>query len=392
MADLALDRLSITEWRPVTGSLPPLSDVEWDIEYRKYRASPEFQKLNPNMTLAEFKKIYWMEYGHRLWGRAVGLTFLIPTIYFVARKRVSFHIARNLGLINGLIALQGFVGWWMVKSGLTDDLFAHNAHPRVSQYRLATHLGLAFTTFSAMLWNGLSILRERHFVVDSQPQRAEKFLLRLRSSALRPLRISAMFVTGIVSITVLSGAFVAGLDAGLIYNEFPYMGSGLTPPKSELFDTFYSRLPAPHADLWWRNLLENPSLVQLDHRIMATTTFTAVNALFLYSRLSPTVRSILPSGARRALLGMFGMVWLQASLGLTTLLYLVPTTLASLHQAGSLVLLTSAIVFGSRVWTSPKLAKIVQTRARNFASRSKSFRSDRQTPGPRHRFAFATPG
>ena len=361
-------RLSITEWRPLTGTLPPLTEVAWDMEFLKYRKSPEFQKLNPNMTMNEFQKIYWMEYVHRLWGRFVGLSFVIPTIYFVVRRRVSHPIARNLGLINALIAIQGFVGWWMVKSGLKDDLFATGAHPRVSQYRLATHLGLAFATFSAMLWNGLAILRERHLVIDSQPNRAQKFLDRLSSPELRPVRVAAAILTALVGVTVLSGALVAGLDAGLIYNEFPHMGEGLTPPKSELFSLFYSRQPRPHSDLWWRNMLENPSLVQLDHRIMATTTFTAVNALFFYTRLSPTVVTALPAGAKRALLGMLGMVWLQATLGLTTLLYFVPTTLAAMHQAGSLVLLTTTILLGSRVWTPPRLARMVRERSRNVAA------------------------
>lgn len=324
--------------------------------------SPEFKQLNPHIDLSEFKKIYWMEYAHRLLGRAIGLGVFLPTVYFIVRKRVSLPIARNILLINGLIGFQGFVGWWMVKSGLKDDLFASGSHPRVSQYRLAVHLGLAFTVYSSMLWNGLSILRERRLAMFSQPGRAEQMLSRLGSSTLAPFRKSAAAVGILVFTTVLSGALVAGLDAGLIYNEFPYMGLGFTPPKSELFSPFYSRQPEPHSDLYWRNMFENPSLVQLDHRILATSTFVAVNALFLYSRFNPAVRAALPRGARQAMYASMSLVWMQATLGISTLIYLVPTTLASLHQAGSLALLTSIIVLGNRVWVPGRLGAMVRSR------------------------------
>jgi len=300
-----------------------------------------------------------MEYAHRLWGRVIGLTFALPTLYFIVRRQVSKPLARNLILINALIGMQGFVGWWMVKSGLKDDLFEKGSHPRVSQYRLATHLGLAFTVYVSMLWNGLSIFRERHLVLDSQPNRAASLLKRLSGPDLAIFRRSTLLVAILIGTTALSGALVAGLDAGLIYNEFPYMGLGLTPPKSELFDSFYSRLPAPHPDLWWRNFLENPSLVQLDHRILATTSFVAVHALWAYSRFSPRVRAAMTSGSRRAMHGVLGLVWVQVLLGISTLLYLVPTPVAATHQAGSLALLTGVIVLGSRVWTPSRLAKLV---------------------------------
>lgn len=372
--------LSITEWRPVTGSFPPLNASHWDSEFTKYKASPEFQLLNPNMTLSEFKSIYYMEWGHRLWGRVVGLTFILPTIYFIARRRVSAPIARNLGLISGLICMQGVVGWWMVKSGLKDDLFAKGSHPRVSQYRLATHLGLAFTVFVSMLWNGLQIFRERHLVINAQPNRASALLARLSSPALRPFRLATALVAGLIFTTAMSGALVAGLDAGLIYNEFPYMGVGLTPPKAELFDSFYSRRE-DRGDVWWRNVFENPSLVQLDHRILATTTFFAVHALWAYARFSPRVRAALPMGATRALHGVLAMVWVQVALGITTLLYLVPTPVAATHQAGSLALLTTAVVLGSRVWTPPRLARMVSQRLAGVRG-VQSFVGRRSTESP----------
>lgn len=354
--------LSITEWRPVAGTMPPIGQEKWEAEFAKYKASPEFKQINPHMDMPDFKKIFWMEWAHRLLGRAIGLGVLIPTIYFIARRKVSLPVARNILLINSLIGLQGFVGWWMVKSGLKDDLFAKGSHPRVSQYRLATHLGLAFTVYTSMLWNGLSILRERRLVLGATPEASSQLLGRLNSSILGPFRKSTATAGLLISTTVLSGALVAGLDAGLIYNEFPYMGLGLTPPKSELFSTFYSRKEAPHDDLYWRNAFENPSLVQLDHRILATSTFTAVNALWAYQRFTPAVRAALPLGARRAMLAALGLVWMQATLGITTLIYLIPTTLAAAHQAGSLALLTSFIFLGNRIWTPPRLAKLLNAR------------------------------
>lgn len=354
----------------MTGTLPPFSAQDWDIEFTKYKASPEFQKLNPNMTLSEFKKIFWMEWSHRQVGRAIGLGVLLPSIYFIARRRVSAAMARNISIINGLIGLQGFVGWWMVKSGLKDDLFASGAHPRVSQYRLATHLSLAFTVYSTMLWNSLHILKENELLKRGSPQSAQNLLQKLASPALGRFRRSALAVSALIFVTVMSGALVAGLDAGLIYNEFPYMGLGLTPPSSELWSSFYSRLPAPHPDLWWRNLLENPSLVQLDHRILATSTFVAVHALFAYSRFAPAVFNALPRSAKLALNASLSLVWVQVVLGISTLLYLVPIPLAAAHQAGSLALLTSMVVLGTRLWTPARVARLVNARAVERAAAS----------------------
>ena len=303
--------------------------------------------LNPNMSLSEFKSIYYMEWTHRLWGRFVGMSFAIPALYFIARRKVSRPMAMRITGIAGLIGFQGLLGWWMVKSGLKDDLFATGSHPRVSQYRLVAHLGTAFICYSAMLWNGLSILRTHKLLRNVQV--AEDSLRRLRNPRLRIFRSSVGALAVLVFTTAMSGGLVAGLDAGLIYNEFPYMGLGLTPPKSELFSDFYSHTH-DNSDVWWRNPLENPSLVQLDHRILATTTFTSVMALWAYSRFSRNVRSILPVPARKGVHGVVGFVFLQVILGVSTLIYLVPLPLASAHQAGSLALLSYVLVLGSRSW------------------------------------------
>ncbi|KAL8860609.1 MAG: hypothetical protein Q9178_002962 [Gyalolechia marmorata] len=348
--------LSITEWRPVTGSLPPRNDQDWTAEFTKYRSSPEFKLLNPHMTLDEFKSIYYMEWGHRIWGRVVGISFLLPAAYFIVRRKVSAPMAAKIVGIAGLIGFQGFLGWWMVKSGLKDDLFAPGSHPRVSQYRLTAHLGTAFLCYTAMLWNGLSILREHKLLAD--PQAAMKLFERLKRPELRFFRASVGALAGLVFCTAMSGGLVAGLDAGLIYNEFPYMGSGLTPPKSELFSDFYSHTP-DKSDIWWRNALENPSLVQLDHRILATTTFTSVMALWAYTKFSPTLGTMLPAACKRGMHGVVGFVGLQVALGITTLLYLVPLPLASAHQAGSLALLSSVIILGGRTWVPRRATKLV---------------------------------
>ncbi|KAN0068359.1 Cytochrome oxidase assembly domain containing protein [Elaphomyces granulatus] len=352
--------LSITEWRPVTGSIPPLSIEDWESEFAKYRSSPEFQLLNPHMNLSEFKSIYYMEWIHRLWGRFIGLSFVMPAIYFVVRKKVSKSMAWRLGGIAGLVGFQGFIGWWMVKSGLKDDLFAPGSHPRVSQYRLTAHLAAAFACYVAMLWNGLTILRSHRLLAD--PESGINLLNSLKDPKLKLFRRSVAGLGLLVFTTAMSGALVAGLDAGLIYNEFPYMGNGLTPPKSELFDDHYSRL-SDKSDLWWRNMLENPSLVQLDHRILALTTFTSVMALWAYSKGS-TMRRYLPPAVKKGVHGLVAFTFIQVTLGISTLLYLVPTHLASAHQAGSLFLLTWVLVLGSRIWHPTRTAKLLQMTAK----------------------------
>ena len=349
--------LSITEWRPVTGSFPPRDQEAWEAEFARYKLSPEFKMLNSRMDLEDFKSIYWMEWTHRLWGRVVGVTFLVPTVYFVVRRRVSKGMAVRLAGICGLIGFQGVLGWWMVKSGLRDDLFEQGKHPRVSQYRLAAHLGTAFVAYLAMVWNGMSILREHALLRD--PEAGKQLLDQLRRPELKFFRRSVVGLSLLVFTTAMSGALVAGLDAGLIYNDFPWMGQGLLPPKREMLDPFYSHTP-DRGDLIWRNMLENPVLVQLDHRILATTTFSAIIALWAYSRFNPRVRAALPKSASKGMLGVVHLASLQVVLGITTLWYLVPTPIAAAHQAGALALLTGMAVLGSRISSSKRAMRLVQ--------------------------------
>lgn len=361
--------LSITEWRPVTGSTPPRSQEAWEAEFARYKLSPEFKMLNSRMNLEEFKQIYWMEWTHRLWGRVVGMTFLLPTAYFIIRRRVSKPMALKLVGICGLIGFQGVLGWWMVKSGLKDDLFDQGSHPRVSQYRLAAHLGTAFVAYLAMLRNGLSILRENSLLRN--PVAGKTLLNQLRHPEVKRFRRIVAVLSVLIFTTAMSGALVAGLDAGLVYNDFPWMGQGLLPPRREMFDPFYSHVP-DQKDLIWRNMLENPVMVQLDHRVLATTTFTAVMALWVYSRFNPRLRSAMPVGARKGVLGLVHLVSLQVVLGITTLWYLVPTPLAAAHQAGALALLSGVVVLGNRLSTSQRTMRLVRQAVRQQGKRTKS--------------------
>lgn len=344
----------------MTGSLPPLSDEDWEHEFSLYRASPEFKHLNPTMTLSEFKFIYYMEWTHRLWGRFIGLSFVLPAAYFIAKRRVTPKMARRLVGISALIGFQGVIGWWMVKSGLREDIFAEpGSIPRVSQYRLTAHLGAAFTVYVAMLWNGLDVLRDHRLLKN--PEAATRLLEVLKTPAMRRLRGLVVAMAAMVFTTSMLGGLVAGLDAGLIYNEFPKMGKGFAPPMSELFDKFYSHTE-DGSDLWWRNMLENPSLVQLQHRIAAISTFTFIVAVFALSRGKTDIKKVIPKDVRKGLMGVLHLGIMQVCLGIGTLIYMVPTHLAATHQAGALALLTGVMVVGNRVWLPRQAARIAQRR------------------------------
>jgi cytochrome c oxidase assembly protein subunit 15 len=312
------------------------------------------------MTLDEYKFIYFMEWSHRLWGRAIGLTFVLPAIYFTVRRRVTPKVALRLFGIAGMIGSQGFIGWWMVKSGLRDDLFAEpGSHPRVSQYRLTAHLGAAFAVYAAMLWSSLDILRENRLLKD--PQSALTTLKSLSAPQLRVFKGLVGLLVAMVFTTAMTGGLVAGLDAGLIYNEFPKMGTGYIPPTKEMMDPFYSHTE-DQSDLWWRNMLENPTTVQFQHRVAALSTFTAICAVFAYSRFNPRVAAAMPKNVKAGMMGVLHLAMLQVLLGISTLIYMVPTHLAATHQAGALALLTGSIVLGHRVWLPKTAARIAAKR------------------------------
>ncbi|SCV03989.1 LAMI_0H12552g1_1 [Lachancea mirantina] len=336
--------LSITEWRPVTGTLPPLNEAQWEEEFAKYRESPEFKQLNSHIDMDEFKFIFFMEWVHRLWGRAIGLIFVAPAIYFAATKKTSPHVNRRLFGLSWLLALQGLIGWWMVKSGLDQEqLEERKSKPTVSQYRLTTHLGAAFLLYMGMFWTGFEILREAKWVKN--PGAAIELFSKLDNRALVPLRRTSLGLLALTFVTAMSGGLVAGLDAGLIYNTFPHMGDNWVPSNRELMDENFAR-KEDNSDLVWRNLLENPTTVQLNHRIFATTTFIAVCWAHMVCNRG---KAFIPKSALKSMHTMMGIVTAQVALGIFTLLYLVPIPLASLHQAGAIALLTNALVFAAQL-------------------------------------------
>ncbi|CAG8650299.1 11788_t:CDS:2 [Ambispora leptoticha] len=325
--------LSIVEWKPITGVLLPITEQQWKEEFKKYKQFPEYKKLDTEMSLYDFKFIYLMEWAHRMWGRAIGLSFILPAVYFGARGYMTRSTSYKIIGLAGLLGFQGFLGWYMVKSGLSEELMNDpGAVPRVSHYRLAAHLGSAFLLYIGMLLTGLQILRDAKIARGTFPASISKALL---NPAIAMFRRSAIGIAALVFLTSLSGALVAGLDAGLIYNEFPYMGKNIMPPQNELFSKNYTR---PGDAFAWRNFFDNPTTVQFDHRIMATTTLGAIIALWVYSRRVP-----ITVNARRASNILLGVAGMQVTLGISTLIYMVPIPLASAHQAGSLTLLTSAL-------------------------------------------------
>ncbi|HXZ00265.1 MAG TPA: COX15/CtaA family protein [Stellaceae bacterium] len=294
--------LSITEWQPVTGVLPPLDAAQWEEEFAKYRAIPQYRAIHPEMTLEAFKGIFFWEYLHRLWGRLIGVVFAVPFLYFLLRRRLSRRLVPPLAVLFLLGGLQGALGWYMVESGLS-------ARIEVSQYRLAAHLLAAAVIYGAMLWVALDLLAP----AAEAPRGA---LLRRGLDA----------ALALIALTLAAGAFVAGLRAGYLYNTFPLMAGGFAPAE-------YWQL-AP----WYRNWFENPAAAQFDHRLLAETTWLVVAALWLYGR-----RLDLARHACLALDALFAMATLQAGLGIATLLLVVPLPVAVAHQAGAILVLTAAV-------------------------------------------------
>ncbi len=293
--------LSMVDWRPVTGWLPPLGDAAWAEEFASYQASPEFREVNSHMTVEDFKGIFWLEYLHRLLGRIIGLAFLLPFVYFAWRGYIGKRELPKYGLMFLLGAFQGVLGWYMVKSGLVDD-------PRVSQYRLTAHLVAAFTIYAFMLWVALSIL---YPAPGSRPH---------------PRWGRTVALTALISVTIVSGGFVAGLKAGKVFNTFPMMGDYWLPPGA------FALEPA------WRNFFDNPATVQFDHRVLAVTTFLLIVAYWWSMRGAG-----LPARLKRGVNALLHTATLQVALGIATLLYVVPVALAAAHQAVAMLLLTVAI-------------------------------------------------
>ena len=292
--------LSIVEWRPVTGVMPPLSDAGWQAEFEKYQAIPQYTQHNAGMSLAAFKAIYWWEWTHRLLGRVVGAAFLLPFLFFLWRGWVAPGLRARLWLIFGLGALQGAVGWWMVASGLAE-------RTEVSQYRLATHLLLACLILVALVWT------------------ARRLSPRIEPVAGRN-RVTAIALVALTLLQIYLGGIVAGLRAGLIYNTWPLIDGALVPDASRLW--FETPL--------WRNVFENTLTAQFDHRMAAYILF----GLALWHAIDAAAKR---AGARSAIV-LAAAVTVQAVLGVLTLINQAPLALALLHQAAAIVVLVTATV------------------------------------------------
>ncbi len=303
--------LSMVEWHPVMGVLPPLSNDRWEETFALYQQSPEYRKVNSGMDVEGFKTIFWFEYAHRLLGRLIGIIFLFPLLYFMARRRIDRPLVPKLTAVFILGGLQGLMGWYMVTSGLVQD-------PHVSQYRLTAHLGLAFIIYGYLFWVALDLLAPP---ADSPP-----------GGTARGFRLLAWTVTGLVLMTAFSGGFVAGLKAGWAYNTFPLMGGRLIP------EGLFSLDPA------WKNFFENVTTVQFDHRVFAALLFVLIPVLWLAGR-----RVALSRSARIGLHLLMLALFVQIALGISTLLLFVPTPLAAAHQGGALALFTASLFVSHQI-------------------------------------------
>ena len=301
--------LSITEWQPVMGVVPPLDHAQWQAEFERYQAIPQYRAIHDGMDLSAFKTIYWWEWTHRLLGRTIGMAFLLPFLWFLWRGWIAPGLRGRLWFIFGLGALQGAVGWWMVASGLVHRV-------EVSQYRLATHLLLACVIYGAILWTAWRLDAPRREVLPAS------------------IRFAAGALAVLVLLQIYFGALVAGLRAGYAYNTWPLIDGALVPHASRLF--FDSPL--------WRNFFENNLTVQFDHRMLAYTIWV-IALLHALNVTRLKTNAALATGAW----ALFIAVTLQAGLGIATLLEVVPLSLALSHQAMAMVVLTIAVVHAASV-------------------------------------------
>jgi heme a synthase len=293
--------LSIVEWNLVTGVIPPITEQQWLAEFEKYRQSPEYRQINTGMALDGFKRIFYVEWAHRLLGRLIGFAFLLPLVYFMLRRKIDRALVPKLVGLFILGGVQGALGWFMVKSGLVDV-------PRVSPYRLTAHLSLAVIIYGYLLWIAFGL-------ISPNEQKAP-----------RTLRCAGWGVTGLIFVTILAGGFVAGTKAGFAFNTWPLMYGQLAPPG------LFAMQP------WWVNVFENIATVQFNHRMLAYTVLIAV-ALYAWRGLREKI-------SRRTRIGFAALpaaALAQLLLGIATVLLAVPVALGAVHQAGALVLFTAAL-------------------------------------------------
>ncbi|MCP5088973.1 MAG: heme A synthase [Rhodobacteraceae bacterium] len=299
--------LSITEWKPVTGAVPPMSAEAWEGEFERYQQIPEYQLQNKNMTLAEFKSIYWWEWGHRQLGRLIGLVWAVGFGFFLVTKRIPVGWTPRLLGIGILGGLQGAVGWWMVSSGLTGRMID------VASYRLAIHLGLAFVILGTIIW------------LFWQLNRSEIELMQARRSKEPGLVRLSSVLTGLILVQILLGALVAGIDAGRGYIDWPMMNGEFLP--SESFD--YTPL--------WSNFFENPALVQFDHRMVGYLVLAVSGFVWWVSRSSAVITT------RRVFDLAVLLIAVQMVFGIVTVLYAAPWQSAILHQIGAIMVICAVL-------------------------------------------------
>ena len=293
--------LSMVEWKPLMGTIPPLSEQAWQETFDKYKQFPEYQKINRGMSLGDFKYIFMFEYLHRVLGRLIGVLFLLPYLYFLARGRLRPGLSPKLALLFVLGGLQGLLGWYMVKSGLVDD-------PHVSQYRLTAHLGLAVLIYAYMLWVAFDLLFADRSPGDLRAGRVAGFSLAL---------------VGLVFLMILSGGLVAGTRAGFAYSTWPLMGTSFLPPG------LYAGTPA------WLDAFEDITTIQFNHRMLAYLLFALISLLVVRVLSSGTA-----GPARAGAVAVELALLLQVALGIATLLLHVPVSLAAAHQGGAVLLLS----------------------------------------------------
>lgn len=302
--------LSITEWKPILGTIPPLEEADWNEAFQKYQAIPEYHLVNKGMSLDAFKFIYWWEWSHRFLGRFIGVAFFIPFVLFAATGRIERAAVPRLVGLFVLGGLQGFLGWYMVKSGLVDRV-------DVSQYRLAAHLTLALTIYAAILWTAVGFGKKPRHVLQSA---AGKY---------------AACIVGLVLLQVAIGGFVAGLKAGLNYNTWPLMANAVIPSGLGMLSP------------WWANLFENALTVQFAHRTVAYA------LLFVVMVHAWRIRSVTATV-------LLATVMMQGILGICTLLWHVPISLALVHQGGALVVLAAAVFHLHHVVSTPSVREVQQ--------------------------------
>ena len=292
--------LSMVDWHPVTGIIPPLTEADWQKEFFKYQQFPEYQKKNLGMGISEFKTIFLFEYFHRVLGRFIGMLFLLPFLFFYFTDRLRAGLTPKLVVLFILGGLQGVLGWYMVKSGLVDD-------PNVSQYRLTAHLGTAVVIYSAILWVAWSLLLKH-------------------TEQLYKLRAGALATSCAIFLMILSGGLVAGTKAGYVYPTFPLMGNSFFPEE------LYSMTPV------WLSAFEDLATIQFNHRIFAYFIVLLVSTFTFFALKSGPTGS-----AKRGILCMLAMMIIQVILGISTLVMNMPIALATAHQGGAILLLTASL-------------------------------------------------